>query len=340
MTSLDTQPSLPDAEPVELMDHDVLDAVEHTSMIEGWTDDHTRRFQREILTFRHRLEETGLFTDDALIDLLDRHPANMLDVCTMGASDDPLYPNRFRTGDFRDASSADLIAAAKAGKIWMNVRNAMNIHDDYNVVLNKMYGGLAEATGNMAYNAKGSVLISSPVAKVPYHFDKTEVILWHVRGTKAVYAWPVTQEFIPDTAHESKLTNMIDDDLPYTAEFEKQAQVLRLQPGDGATWPLNAPHRVDNETFCVSVTTEYSTKESATKNAAMMTNAMMRRYLGASPLYENDGAIARRLKSIAGRVIRKTPLAADTSGSDMVTFKVDAQADGFLVDIEPFERNF
>jgi hypothetical protein len=116
--------------------------------------------------------------------------------------------------------------------------------------------------------------------------------------------------------------------------------VVRLQPGQGATWPLNAPHRVDNDTFCVSVTTEYSTPESAMKSATMMTNATLRRYLGRAPLYENDGAIARRLKSVAGRVIRKTPLAKDTTGQDMVTFKVDASVDGYLVDVEPFERNF
>lgn len=309
-------------------------------MLDGWTDEHTAKFHDDILTFRHKLEETGLFSDEALIDLLERHPGNLLDVCTMGATDHPLYPNRFRTGDFRGVPGADLLAAAKAGKVWINVRQAMNVHPEYKAVLDRMYGDLSEVTGNRAFNAKGGVLISSPVAKVPYHFDKTEVILWHIRGRKTVYSWPVNQTFIPDRAHESTLTNMLDDDLPYTAEFEDHATVLRLQPGDGATWPLNAPHRVDNETFCVSVTTEYSTTESGMKNAAMLTNATLRRYLRMTPLYENDGPMSRRLKSIAGRIIRRTPLAADTTHPDMVTFRIDANADDYLVDVDPFERNF
>ena len=110
------------------------------SMLDGWTDAHSASFQKEPMTFRHRLAETGLFTDDALANLLSRHPASMLDVCTMGGSDHPLYPNRFRTGDFRDARPEDLIAAAKAGRIWINVRKAMNLHDDYNAVLMRMYG--------------------------------------------------------------------------------------------------------------------------------------------------------------------------------------------------------
>lgn len=339
MTSLDAAASVLDAEIVETPEVEATD-IGPLPMLDGWTNDHTARFQNEILTFRHRLEETGLFSDEALIDLLERHPANMLDVCTMGATDDPLYPNKFRTGDFRDASAADLLAAAKAGSIWMNVRKAMNIHPDYNAVLKEMYGGLSDATGNRAFNANGGILLSSPVARVPYHFDKTEVILWHVRGQKTVHIWPVNQEFIPDRAVEATLTNMIEDDLPYTTAFEEHSTVLRLQPGQGATWPLNAPHRVDNETFCVSVTTEYSTTESAMKSAAMMSNATLRRYFGMNPLYERDGAVARRLKSVAGRVIRKTPLAADTTRADMVTFKIDANVDGYLVDVEPFERNF
>ncbi|WP_298914271.1 hypothetical protein [uncultured Algimonas sp.] len=309
-------------------------------MLDGWTAAQTRRFQSEIMTFRHRLAETGLFTDDALIDLLARHPAEQLDVCTMGATDHPLYPNRFRTGDFRGVSPAGLLAAAQAGCVWINVRNAMNIHADYRAVLERMYGELAEATGNRAYNPKGSLLISSPVARVPYHFDKTEVILWHVRGRKTIRAWPVTQDFIPDTAHEAKLTNLLDDDLPYCERFEADATPLRLEPGDGATWPLNAPHRVDNETFCVSVTTEYSTPESATKNAAMMTNAALRRFAGLNPLYERDGAIARRAKSLAGRLIRRTPLAAKAHEVDLVTFRIDPDVDGYLVDVAPFERDF
>ncbi|MEM9600654.1 MAG: hypothetical protein AAF926_06500, partial [Pseudomonadota bacterium] len=229
---------------------------------------------------------------------------------------------------------------AKAGKVWINVRQAMNIHPEYKSVLDRMYGDLADATGNRAFNAKGGILISSPVARVPYHFDKTEVILWHVRGRKTVYAWPVNQTFIPDRAHEATLTNMLDDDLPYTQDFEQHATVLRLEGGDGATWPLNSPHRVDNETFCVSVTTEYSTTESGMKNATMMTNATLRRYLGMNPLYENDSDFARRIKSVAGRVIRKTPLAADTSHPDMVTFRIDASQDDFIVDVDAFERNF
>ncbi len=311
-----------------------------SQMIVNWTDEKTAQFQKEIFTFEHRLAETGLFTDEALIELLEKHPADMLDVCTMGGSDHKLYPNRFRTGDFRDASGAVMLEAAKAGKIWINVRRAMNVHPEYKAVLDSMYGNLAKVSGSAVFNANGGVLISSPVAKVPYHFDKTEVILWHVRGQKRIYVYPQTQEFIPDESHENALASYTEDDLPFHEYFNEHATILDLEPGQGGSWPLHSPHRVDNRTFCVSVTTEYSTRESGMKNAAMITNSVLRHRLGMNPSYKDDSAVARQVKSVFGRVIKKAGLLPDKSQPDVVTFKLDPNAPNYLVDIDPFERCF
>lgn len=311
-----------------------------SGMLSGWTDAHTAQFQSEIMTFEHNLAQTGLFEDEALIALLDRHPSHMLDVCTMDQNSNPDMPNKFLTGDFRGVPSKDLVEAAKAGKIWINMRMAMRIHDEYRDVLDQMYGDLRAATGKRALNPKGGILISSPVAQVPYHFDKTETILWHVRGEKTVYVWPVDQKFISDVSHETVLTDMMADDLPYTPDFEKDATIITLKPGQGATWPLNAPHRVDNRSFCVSVTTEYSTHESVTKNSVMRTNAALRKYLHMNPLYEREGAISRRVKSVAGQVIKRTPLSSDTTPPDIVTFKIDPNVPGYLVNTDPYERTF
>ncbi len=310
------------------------------NMLKDWDESHTAKFQKEIMTFQHGLNETGLFTDEALITLLKKHPAHMLDVCSMGDPDHPKYPNKFRTGDFRNIPAEVILDAAKAGRVFINVRNCMNVHPEYKEVLDQMYGGIAEKTGNKAYTAKGSILISSPISQTPYHFDKTEVILWHIRGKKRVIVYPRTQKFIPDTAFESALTNILDDDLPYEKSFDDEATIIDLEPGMGATWPLNAPHRVDNSAFCVSVTTEYSTRESGMKNAAMITNATLRHKFGMAPSYEQDGPTSRYVKSVFGRVLKKTGIAHKTVTKDMVTFTLDHKNPNYVVDVEPFERNF
>ena len=309
------------------------------SLLENFGEAEAAAFQEEILSFRHRLEDTGLFTDEALVDLLEQHPSEKLDVCTMSNAD-PRFPNRFMTGDFRDVDGKTLLEAAKAGAVWMNVREAMNLHADYRDALERMYGELAHRTGNAAFNPRGGVLISSPIAKVPYHVDKTETILWHVRGEKRILIYPRTQDFIPDASYEATLTSIIEDDLPYDASMDADATVFDLQPGQALTWPLNSPHRVENRTFCVSVTTEYSTRESALKNSAMLANAVLRSKTGLSPSFERDHPAVRRTKSVLGRALKKVGMVPDTSEPDMVRFRVDPGVEGYVVETEPFLRDF
>jgi len=61
-------------------------------IFKDWGAEQSEKFRKEIITVRHRLSETGLFSDEALAELLDKHPSEKLDVCTMG-NDHPLYPN-------------------------------------------------------------------------------------------------------------------------------------------------------------------------------------------------------------------------------------------------------
>ena len=310
------------------------------TMLKGWTDAQSANFAKDIITFDHGLRDTGLFTDDALINLLDQHPASLLDVCSREPSPDPKYPGRLRTGDFRGCSGKDLIAAAKEGWIWINMREAMLIHPEYKAVLDDMYKDFSTATGRRVYNPKGGILITSPVARTPYHFDKTEVVLWHIRGKKRVFVYPLEDKFISDVIFEQTLINPIEDDLPYEIEFDASAKAMDLKEGQAITWPLNSPHRVENSEFCVSVTTEYSTRESGIKNAAMVANATWREKFGGGSTYGQQSKAGRVMRSVFGRTLRKVGVAAHTKPTDMVSFKIDPCVPGFIVDTEPFERNF
>jgi len=309
-------------------------------MLTDWTDDHTRSFQKEFMTFGHDLARTGLFTDEALIRLLEVHPTKDLDVCSMSDKKNTLYPNEFMTGDFRGVPAKTLLDAAKAGRIWINVRRAMNIHPEYKKALDAIYGDLAEKVGRKSYNAKGGILISSPISQTPYHFDKTETILWHIRGDKRLMVYPREQKFIADQDYEAIITNELVDDLPYDVEFDKAARIHDLQPGQAITWPLNSPHRVDNSSFCVSVTTEYSTRESAIKNANMIANAALRSKFGRAPSYDRDGDLTRYLKTGMGVAMKKMGFVAKNKNDDLVRFKIDPSVKGFVVPTEPFVRNF
>lgn len=310
------------------------------SILKDWTQGHSAKFQKEVLTFRHNLNATGLFTDEALLELLQKHPSNMTDVCSMGDTTHPQYPNRFRTGDFRNTDPKTLLDAAKAGRIWINLRKAMNLHTEYKTVLDTMYGELASATKNKAYHANGGILISSPISQTPYHFDKTETILWHVRGRKRLYIYPLTQKFISDKDYEAVITRSLDDDLPYDASFDAAATILDLEEDQAVSWPLNAPHRVDNSEFCVSVTTEYSTKASSFKNSGMIANAALRQKLGLNPSWSQESQISRTVKFVMGKALRPVVTKSIGPEVDLVTFRLDPSVPGFVVDTEPFARDF
>lgn len=311
-----------------------------SDMLTNWTAQHSERFRKETLTFGHGLVESGLFTDDALIALMEKHPIEQLDVCSMSDDSDPEFLNQFMTGDFRGVPPKVLLEAAKAGRIFMNLRNAMNIHPEYKALLDKMFGDLSEKTGFENYKPKGSILISSPISQTPYHFDKTQTILWHVRGKKRMYIYPMTPEFIPDEAYEATAVSARIDDLPYDVTFDQSAEICDLEPGEAVAWPLNAPHRVDNGSFCVSVTTEYSTRECVIKNNNMLTNAALRGTLGIKPSFDTDGPFIRIAKTGAGMALRKLGYIKRNDSPDLVSFKIDPTVEGFVVRTDPYVRNF
>jgi len=309
-------------------------------MLSEWNEEHRKKFSNETILFGHKLVETGLFTDKSLIKLLERQPVDQMDVCSMTNNPDPSYPNAFITGDFRGVPADVLLAAAKAGRIFINLRKAMNIHPEYRVLLNEMFGDLSEKTGFSGFKPKGGILISSPISQTPYHFDKTETILWHIRGKKRIYIYPKTQDFIADEDYENVALSHRIDDLPYDQSFDQAAGIYDLKPGQAISWPLNAPHRVDNGSFCVSVTTEYSTRECVIKNNNMIANAALRRQLGLSPRFDRDGQIKRYAKFGLGMALRKAGYIDRNDSPDMVEFSIDPNVEGFVVPITPFTRNF
>ncbi len=303
----------------------------------NWTKQNSKDFGKKAFTVEHKLNDSGLFTDEALIKLLDMHPKSHTDVCTMG--DSPETPYKFRTGDARGVSGAVLLEAAKSGAIWINLRECMNMHEEYNALLSQMYGDLGKATKSKPYSARGSILISSPLARVPFHCDPTETILWHVRGHKRFFLYPDTEEFLPDTAYEGILFKE-QEDLPYRSTMEKDVKIFDLEGSEMITWPLNSPHRVENVTHCISVTTEYSSKESSLKNAVMYTNAVLRQKFGRNPKWAEASYGEKLIKAAFGVVLRRFGVLNALKEKDFVTFKVNSKAPNFIQDISPEIRAF
>ena len=59
---------------------------------------------------------------------------------------------------------------------------------------------------------------------------------------------------------EQVVARQTTEELPYRRAFEDDARIMDLEPGQALTWPLYAPHRVENlDRFCVSLSMDFQT---------------------------------------------------------------------------------
>lgn len=234
---------------------------------------------KEIVRFNHRLEETGLFSDQALANLIDDTPRDQVTICTM--RENPPPHERWIAGDAHDLDGAALIEAAKRGHLWVSPRSAMTKHPKYRAVFDQLMGDFSRATGLKVMSADAAVLISSARMGIFFHVDPAETMLFHVRGNKTIYIYPPTEETVTEAALEAILLKETLSDLPYREDMEAGAVTVELEPGEAAYWPQHAPHRVINgANLNVSVSTEFSTPRSMLENGVFYVNGRLRRQFG------------------------------------------------------------
>lgn len=292
-------------------------------LLQDWTPQQRQAYRREIVTFQNRLDETGLFSDEALARLIDRHPRERLDVLTMGhASTDR---KSWAAGDYEGFTGAELIAAVRKGRLWINIRQGMN-DPEYKPVFDRALKEFqAQTQGARVLKAQGGILISSPNAQVFYHCDRTDTMLWHVRGEKTMYLWPTEERFVSERDYEKLVLKETLEDIPYEPAFDAHATPVRMTPGDSVSWPLHGPHRVVNgPSMNVSVTIEYATADGVMTNGVFYTNAILRRRLGLNPQSRRVPGVLKPAYFLASKLLR--PLAP----------KVNAyKAHGRKFDVDP-----
>jgi len=232
----------------------------------------------------HDLVERGFATDEALAKVLDRYPPDLFDINLYDY--DAEGQVSLRTGARGKLSGDRLLEAIQAGRLWVNLRDAQNgCPDLWAAAMGEFRKIEATYPGLKAVRNAGQLIISSPVARVPYHFDPAGVVLFHLRGRKRIFVYPGDEAHLPERNMEQIVARQTTEELPYVRAFEADAQVMDLEPGEALTWPLYAPHRVENlDRFCVSLSMDFQTWPSRFRNGALYTNAVMRSR-GGSPRF-------------------------------------------------------
>jgi len=297
-------------------------------LLENWTPEQAARMENAIFVAQHRMHALEMFGDDQLIELIDRHPSQDLGINTMGT--DPSV-NQWQEGRAGNYSAEQLFEALYQGRIWINLRRVLDHHTEYADLVNNLYEELESVCpGLHTFNRSANLLLSSPDAIVYYHLDCPINMLWHLRGTKRVWAYPLESGIVSDETIEAVLCNERTEELDYQTEFDDLAVVYDLEPGEMVTWPQHTPHRVVNTGGVnVSLSTEHMTRRGARRNNVYLANRHFRQTIPGDYRSTAMTGWQPAIKEFALRVMRRIPALAPPvlQGNQYpLTFEVDLNA--------------
>ena len=296
-----------------------------SAMVSSWTAEQKAAFNKAPVKFAHRLSESGLFTDEALAELLDRWPAELYDINLFDFDDQGQHV--MRTGVRGQLSGEKALQGVKDGRVWLQLRQADRHNPALAAAMKAAFDGICrEVRGFRAANLNAQLIISAPAAKVPFHADAPGVVLFHLRGKKRIWIYPNDEAHMPQAQMENINLKQQTEDLPYTRSMDAAAQVFDLEPGQAVAWPLHSPHRIENQgVFNVSLSVDYQTWGSRIINGAHYTNGLLRR-AGATPRPMHETPVAARTALWASHlVLKRFPILEDRIKGIERSFELDGR---------------
>jgi hypothetical protein len=276
---------------------------------------------------KHRMPTHPLFSDEALAALIERIPRENYNLHMMSRPDEPRA--FWKQGELGSMSGREVIAAIRAGQLWLNLRKVNEVDAGYRAMLEEMFETFeAGVPGLKTSRQTFGILISSPRAQVFYHADVPGQGLWQVRGRKTIWIYPNAAPFLKQDGVEGIVLGETEEELPYEPWFDAHAERHDLEPGDGLIWALNGPHRVENaDVLNVSVTTEHWTPEIRRSFIAHYGNGVLRRRLGwRNPRHVTQGVGYLARLAVAG-VYRTLGLNKTRKAKREIVFRLDRAVD-------------
>ena len=124
--------------------------------------------------------------------------------------------------------------------------------------------------------------------------------------------------------------------MPYHAWYDEHAQVLELSPGQMLSWPLNAPHRVENlDCLNVSMTVSFSDREISRLQQVNLANGLLRNRLGYEPRSRATSGPGYWSKAVIQKALRDSRwVKRERQARRVVDFRLDAARPGEIIDME------
>ena len=309
------------------------------TILTGFRPEHSALWSRHPICINHALEETGLFTDEALADLIEACPRENYDLLHMGVQGSG-HMETWSEGELGEISGREAIAAVKAGRFWLSLRRLHEFDARHRDLLETIFDELGgRMPGFDTYKHNMGILISSPGAQVYYHADIPGQSLWQVRGEKRVYVYPACAPFLSEDQMEQVILGVSEEEIDYEPWFDDYAQVQVLKPGEMLHWPLNAPHRVENlDCLNVSMTTEHWTDDIRNMYALRYANGVLRRTFAMTPRAPYPHGLRFWAKAALAAAVKKSGWMKRSAVDSRVTWRLDTSAENAMTPIEPYVR--
>lgn len=298
-----------------------------------WNHTHTALWSHQPLRLQHRLHEIPLFSRSALSELIDAYPRSQYSLVHMGAAGQRRF---WREGETGGLPGEAVIESIAQGRMWLNLRNVDTVDPRYRAVLDVMFEELADRMPGFAPAKRTcGILISSPNAQVYYHADLPGQHLWQLIGRKRVYVYPSSAPFVTPQHLEDIALFDVEVDMPYAPWYDEHAQVMDLAPGQMLSWPLNAPHRVENlDCLNVSLTVSFTDESIRRLQNVNLANGLLRHRFGLSPSSRAITGPAYWSKAVLQKVMRDSGwVKQERKMRRSVDFYLDGTAPGQILDL-------
>lgn len=272
-----------------------------------WTDEQYASFGLAPQVTPHRYHESPMFDKPGLVALMDAHPRRRLQAFTMG--EDPTRRQDWACVDIPDDMDGEtILKCVENGRLWVNITHIDTVNETFAELIKDMYEHLGAKCPHLQNpkSAYSTLLISSPNAQVYFHVDAEPNMLWHLRGQKRVWLYPAMDErYTPQNFLEDIYAGEVDEDLPYDPAFDAAADEHLLSPGDVASWPHNAPHRIENLDMNVSLATSYYTPAIYRRQYTQLANRFLMRGMGFKNRSMQEDGMTPAIKRTVFRVTNK-----------------------------------
>lgn len=298
-----------------------------------WDPEVCALYGKESFLLKHNIHESSLFSDEAVIDLIDSYPLEFLQAFTMGVDhldSSKWHPVDTRGIDTRRISGKEIMKAVAAGRLWIKLERLHLIDARYQELVETLFRQIDRQCPavNILW-VRPLLLISSPGSLVYYHADAYPTMLFQIRGRKRMWFYPAQdQRFITKELMESIYIGDVDEEAPYDLTFEKHVTEFEVEPGDAVYWPINAPHRV---TMCdsvnVTVSVQYGTPEGQRLREIYVANVNLRRRFGLRNPSTTDTGLGAFVKRLVFKAARRVGL-TEATGMHRVPYKTSLRIDG------------